>query len=397
MRTSTVLALTLLLLAPVAARAGDDPLAAGAQAPALVLDRILPGSDGATTCDFAGKVTLVEFWFTKCGPCRQAIPHVNKLVRSYGSRGFQAISVTFDDEATVRAFTDKVPIESMIGLDTSRQTIGAYGISSYPTSILVGQDGTILAVTRPDAITDEVIENALAGRAVTLAPSTMSDAMPAPEQPATEVGAEALAHCTLRESGAMGRMSVQMETDVIRVSGFDKRMILQYLHLAAPDLCDIELGPDDRIYDFEARLQGARAGQLLEIARNFLAGVWDLEVSREERAIDVAVVSLAGTVKGVREWNGTERGASRGAYKGMPLSVIVSDIAHRLGVHGIDETGDTTFYDFEVAFDAEMPIEPQALETFRLKVVRERRPVEFLVVRQRGAAQLPRAAPSGAR
>jgi thiol-disulfide isomerase/thioredoxin len=397
MRTSTALALILLLLAPVAARAGGDPPAAGAQAPALVFDRILPGSDGSTTCDFAGKVTLVEFWFTTCGPCRQAIPHVNKLVRAHGAKGFQAISVTFDDEAKVRTFVASVPIESMIGLDTGRRTIGAYGISAFPTSILVGRDGTILAVTHPDAITDEVIENALAGRALGLAPSKMSETMPPPAEAAAADVAPGLAQCSLRESEAMGRMAFQMQTDVIRLTGLDERTIIQNLYLAEPDLCDIVLRPDDRIYDFEARLQGARPDQLQELARSFLAGVWDLQVSREQRVIDVAVVSLADKVKGVRAWNGTERGASRGSFKGMPLSVIVSDIAARLDVHGIDETGDSTFYDFELAFDEGKPIEAQALDTFGLKVVRDRRPVEFLVVRQRDVAVAPDAAPPGRR
>jgi len=387
MRTCTVLALSLLLLAASPPRANGDPLAAGAKAPPLLLERILPARDGSTTCDFAGKVTLIEFWFTTCGPCRQAIPHVNKLVGAYGSKGFQAISVTFEEAAKVQAFVAAVPIESMIGIDTGRRTIGAYGISSFPTSILVGQDGTILAATRPDAITGDVIECALAGRALTLAPSRMSEAVPAPDEAAAESVAEALAHCTLRESGALGGMSVRIDTEVIRLTGFDKRMIVQYLHFAAPDLCDIELRPDDRIYDFEARLEGARPGQLLEIARGFLASVWDLQVSREDRSIDVAVVSLPGKVKGVREWNGTERSGSRGIFKGMPLSVIVSEIAGRLHAHGIDETGDSTFYDFELAFEDDTPIEAQALETFGLGVVRDRRPVEFLVVRQGDSAR----------
>src|SRR5262245_27915024 len=133
--------------------------------------------------------------------------------------------------------------------------------------------------------------------------------------PDAAAASEALASCTLRESSALGGMSVQMQDDVIRVAGFDKRMVIQYLHVAAPDLCDIQLRPDDRIYDFEARLAGARPGQLLEMARAFVAGAWELDVSHEERVIDVAVVSLPGKVKGVREWNGTERGASRGSFK----------------------------------------------------------------------------------
>jgi thiol-disulfide isomerase/thioredoxin len=379
MRTWTFLALVL-LLAPTPARAEGGALAAGIQAPALVLDKILPGSDGSSTAEFAGKVTLVEFWFTTCGPCRQAIPHVNKLVRAYGSSGFQAISVTFDSEEKVKAFVAAVPIESMIGLDTGRQTIRAYGIEAYPTSILVGRDGTILASTSPDAITGDVIESALAGRAITLSSSQPSEAMAAPD---VAVASGALASCALHESDALGGMSVQIQDEVIRINGCEKRLIIEYLHGVAPDLCDIQLGPDDRIYDFDASLPGARPGQLLEVARAFVAGTWGLDVSREERVVDVAVVSLPGKVKGVREWNGTDRSGSRNVYKGMPLSIIVGAVAHRLGVHGIDETGDSAFYDFEVAFDDSTPIEAQALETFGLKVVLDRRPVEYLVVRQR--------------
>jgi len=52
--------------------------------------------------DLTGKVVVIEFWATWCGPCVAAIPHLNELSRKFQNRGVQIISVS-DEEATHHA------------------------------------------------------------------------------------------------------------------------------------------------------------------------------------------------------------------------------------------------------------------------------------------------------
>ena len=75
-----------------------------------------------------GKLTLVNFWAVWCGPCREEMPRIAKLVEKYGKQGFQAVGIAVQsgESADVKAF-----------LDENKD----FGIN-YP--ILMGDDGTLL-------------------------------------------------------------------------------------------------------------------------------------------------------------------------------------------------------------------------------------------------------------
>ena len=95
-----------------------------------------------------GKVTLVDFWATWCGPCRSTMPKVQQLYADYTPRGFDLLSVDTDNpgpdrEAVVKEYllsnqyTFPVVLDDGIGQDQFR-------ISSLPTMLLVGKDGKVL-------------------------------------------------------------------------------------------------------------------------------------------------------------------------------------------------------------------------------------------------------------
>jgi len=92
--------------------------------------------------DFKGKVVLLDFWATWCGPCRRAIPHLEALHRKYKDQGLVVIGINHEkDHDKVKAFS-KEQISYVVLLDADEQ-FKEYGIRGIPTAFYIGRNGTI--------------------------------------------------------------------------------------------------------------------------------------------------------------------------------------------------------------------------------------------------------------
>jgi thiol-disulfide isomerase/thioredoxin len=98
--------------------------------------------------DFKGKVILLDFWATWCGPCKFEIPGFVELQREYAEDGLQVIGVSVDDsveqlEPYVKAFKINYPVLQGLGHDDVQEAYGPmWGI---PTSVIISRDGRICA------------------------------------------------------------------------------------------------------------------------------------------------------------------------------------------------------------------------------------------------------------
>lgn len=113
--------------------------------------------------DLTGKVVVIEFWATWCGPCVAAIPHLNELSRKFQNRGVQIISVSDEEATTVEKFLAKRPIEGWVALDTDGSIFNTYAVQARPRTALVDARGNLLALADVDQVTDEILEQLLAG------------------------------------------------------------------------------------------------------------------------------------------------------------------------------------------------------------------------------------------
>ena len=101
----------------------------------------------------AGKVVLIDFWATWCGPCVAEIPNVLEQYEKYHKDGFEVVGISLDQEReALQKFVDeqKLPwpilFEEPDGDGWQHPLATFYGISGIPTVILIGRDGNVITL-----------------------------------------------------------------------------------------------------------------------------------------------------------------------------------------------------------------------------------------------------------
>jgi thiol-disulfide isomerase/thioredoxin len=123
-------------------------LEAGADRPSLVLPDLdaRPRDLG----EWDGKLVLLNFWASWCGPCREEMPLLDRAQQRHAERGLQVIGVAIDDVASVRGFLADHPVAYPILLDepgTGPDSSQRFGDNrgALPYSVLIGPDRRVLA------------------------------------------------------------------------------------------------------------------------------------------------------------------------------------------------------------------------------------------------------------
>ena len=128
------------LAAATGAAAAVQSAAAAANAP----DFTLRSAEGPNVRlqEQRGRVVMVNFWATWCGPCRQEMPHLNRLYGKYRDAGFTLLGVNIDeDQAKAVGLAARLGLQFPVLLDTDKKVSRLYDLSTMPSTVLIDRDG----------------------------------------------------------------------------------------------------------------------------------------------------------------------------------------------------------------------------------------------------------------
>jgi thiol-disulfide isomerase/thioredoxin len=127
-----------------------------------------------TVSQYRGKVVIVTFWASWCGPCRRELPVLGKIQSIVGREHLEVIAVNFKEErrdfnAVVRANRD-IPLRYV--RDTPGRISDTYGVTSLPNMFIIGVDGKVAHVHR--GYSEEMIDGFIQEMLALLPPEALA-------------------------------------------------------------------------------------------------------------------------------------------------------------------------------------------------------------------------------
>jgi peroxiredoxin len=94
--------------------------------------------------ELRGKVILINFWASWCGPCRQEMPVLDELYRHYRPLDFTILGVNVEQNSDdAKSLLKDVPVSFPILFDTENKISKLYDVKGMPSTVLVDRDGNI--------------------------------------------------------------------------------------------------------------------------------------------------------------------------------------------------------------------------------------------------------------
>ena len=131
-------------------------LGAGTAIPAVPLSTSAPdftlrtmGGPNMRLQEQRGRVVMINFWATWCGPCRQEMPQLSKLYDKYRASGFVLMGVNVDDDSRNAAdVASKLHVTFPVLLDSEKLVSKLYDLNTMPSTVIIDREGKVRYVHR---------------------------------------------------------------------------------------------------------------------------------------------------------------------------------------------------------------------------------------------------------
>ena len=101
-----------------------------------------PGSLSA----LSGRVVILDFWATWCGPCRDFAPVLSRWQSRYGAQGLAVLGITPDPVETASLYKERLDLKYAMASDPHAATSSTYGVSALPTLFVIDKRGVVREV-----------------------------------------------------------------------------------------------------------------------------------------------------------------------------------------------------------------------------------------------------------
>lgn len=135
------------LLAALPAFGATAAVTASTGAPDFTLPSL--GGENVRLHEQRGRVVMINFWASWCGPCREEMPHLSRLYEKYRASGFTVLAINIDEDPGKAArLAQQLGMRFPVLLDTGKQVSRTYDLSAMPSTVLVDRDGRVRYVHR---------------------------------------------------------------------------------------------------------------------------------------------------------------------------------------------------------------------------------------------------------
>lgn len=134
----------LTLIASALALSSANSLAKGKKVSGKAKDFTLSSNTGKNIrlSDLKGKVVMINFWASWCGPCRQEFPLLDDMYKRYQPAGFELLGVNIEPKKKdADKLLKQIPVTFPILYDTEQKVSELYDVSAMPTTILIDKNG----------------------------------------------------------------------------------------------------------------------------------------------------------------------------------------------------------------------------------------------------------------
>ncbi|PQO29067.1 TlpA family protein disulfide reductase [Blastopirellula marina] len=125
------------------ANPGNSSSLVGNPAPDFTLD-LLDGEDKFTLSKQQGSVVVLDFWATWCGPCIQAMPQIDGVVKEFEDQGVKLIGVNMqEDRQSIKSLLERIKLSPTVVLDIDGATAEKYQVTAIPQTVIIDRQGKV--------------------------------------------------------------------------------------------------------------------------------------------------------------------------------------------------------------------------------------------------------------
>jgi thiol-disulfide isomerase/thioredoxin len=118
----------------------------GKPAPDFKLD-VMDGGSLEIAAKKADEILILDFWATWCGPCRKAMPILEKVSKEFADQGVKLYAVNLEEDSEeIKNFLTSQKLDVMVALDSDSSVAAQYMVQGIPQTVIIGKDGSVQVV-----------------------------------------------------------------------------------------------------------------------------------------------------------------------------------------------------------------------------------------------------------